>query len=279
MKKRFSCLAVKRLSVLRKFFLLFICLIAYLPNCASFVFPWFSPEKSKNFQEMSRRVRTAMENRQWHEALMFLEQGRRRHPQNGKIRLALAYLYRQVGLNAEAREHSGWASRHLAGESRDLAFRELAWANRKLYLHEEALDALGQIRARTSADWALEARIRMDRGEWPGALGALEHIQTPVALVSFWKGWCFWQTKDYGRARPLLLASGFDAARSIFEENFFGRGRDSWAVLGRMVARHQAGPGVSSEEMSRFALLGPADPQVSKSEHIALELIERLAHE
>ncbi|MBI2070463.1 MAG: tetratricopeptide repeat protein [Elusimicrobia bacterium] len=252
----------------------FVCCLAALMigcwPCRLNAYNWFGIEQTKEFKQTERRVRQALQNRQWNEALTVLEQSRRRFTHSVKIRFALAYLYRQVGLFSQAREHIQWCVRQSCpGDSCDLALRESAWIAGELFLYEEALDALGRINHRIEADWALEGRLRAAKGEWPAALEAFNHLSTDRPSAAFWKGWCLWRLGRFHEARAYFAKAAPVASARLFERELAASEPDPWVVLGHAAGRRLAG--------EQAALPGKLAKKNLNGDTAGADLLERLS--
>ncbi|MBI4370248.1 MAG: hypothetical protein HY547_08475 [Elusimicrobia bacterium] len=200
-------------------------------------FAFFTGESTRGFKDIARKAKIGLENRQWNDALAALEQGKRHYPRSAKIRLALGYLYRQVNLLPQARENAQWAAKHSAGQDRDLSYRELAWINERMFLYEDALSALAQIKKPVDADWALQARLSSRRGEWAKALQAIERIQTASPTTHFWKGWCLWHLGARREAAQAMETSAALPQGAFFSLESGGTPDNPWVFLGAMARR------------------------------------------
>ncbi|MBI4669513.1 MAG: hypothetical protein HY747_10095 [Elusimicrobia bacterium] len=215
-----------------------LCLSASLPVWGA---PWFSVERNSQYREIARKAKIALENRQWNDALTVLEKGRRRFSKNVKIRLALAYLYRQIGLFRHAKEQAHQAAKRARGKEKNLAWRELALANFKLMLYEDAQKALEHLQEWADFDWALQGRIHAARGQWVAAAKAFEHIQNKSPRVFFWQGWCLWRMGKRASAQELFKKAGPIPGAGVFPADFSQSGQDPWLILARGAAQRLSG--------------------------------------
>ncbi|MBI4063128.1 MAG: tetratricopeptide repeat protein [Elusimicrobia bacterium] len=239
--------------------------------------PFFGGERSREYKDIERRAKRALGNRQWSEALQVLEEGKRRFSTNTRFRLALAHLYRQVGLFSQARENAEWVIGHDPdAKERAMAYRELAWAGYRMFFYENALEALGNLKERMDADWALEARIHIERRDWPAALAALDRIGNSSQKTIFWKGWVLWHMGRHSQARPLLREAAGSDVKKMFDEAAPSGQTNPWVLLGHYCQKQQSGQAIAvtavkpptavpEEDKIAWELLGVLDRPATKS--------------
>ncbi len=232
-------------------------------------FLWFGAAKSKDFKRLTRNAQRAMERRQWHEALVYLEEARRRYPGQSAVQLQLAYLHRQVGLLGQARGHAQDAVHNSRANNRDAALRELAWVEYRSYFYESALSQLAKLKKPLPADHALQARLWILKAEWDKALAALDTLEhasqesalsvQEAALVAFWRDWCLlWKHGSFS-ASASLADPVHGGAGLIFADKKLAKGSEVWTVLGRMAWRSLSGLPMDSDILLAAAATTDAD--------------------
>lgn len=255
-------------------FLILSCLA--LSATAVLGLPFFSNERPGTFKILMQQARDYMERQEWQQALVALDEAKRRYPRNGEVRLGLAYLHRRIGLYHQAQGYGWDAVRRLHGRRREGAYRELAWINYHLMLHESALDALSKIKAPTAADWALRARLHMAQGHWAQALSALQQTQDLSSLeLMFWQAWCRWQMGDRESSRLLLADNRFGSLALMFGETPPLGSDGPWVALGFLAQRALLAQGVGpAHEAWLKRLVHPED--LPREDKPAWRLLENL---
>ncbi|GEM_PF-4611536 len=226
-------------------------------------FLWWDGSYSREYKELTNRASAALEKRMWNDALTALEELKIRYPANVQVRLNLAYLYREVGLLPQAREDAEWSEEHLYLGKKDLARRALAWINYDSKLYEDALGAIDRLDEKTRADWALEAKLWIKKGNWDHALDALKHLPNDDPRVDFWKSWCFYKKGDR------------EALAKIVSKLTVTDTKEPWQVLARMAAKALAKEKVDARMLGSFKK--PRD--LDESDRQAWKLLEKVKPE
>lgn len=244
-----------------------IFLFLFLPLCLGF--SWEIGENTREFAELSRRARRALEARRWNEALVTLEEAKRKFRRSAKVRLSLAYLYRELGLLQQARDNALWARSRMKRD-KDWAERELAWIYWRMMLYEESLKCLSSIHTkdRIPSDAALEVRLRIAKGEYAQAKAILDGMSEKSQQIDFWRGWCLWMMGERDAAKSLLSAAS-PAAHKIFLQADKNE-KDPWLILASWSRQAQEGLSV---DVSALAQAASGARGADSSEAAAWEMI------